>query len=270
LKDDAQMIFRQRYFIGKQVCQSQHIHKMQAFINARLIPQKFLFQPRLFSLMESFTFGQQNNSTALTDQEFTHFASGDEAALHQFFKAHYGYITGWLIYREKCPSSRAGEFHCDAVLRVRDKAMRGEVEAGNLRAYLLRTAINLWKMEQRRETSLLKRHEQYLEQLPGNMDELEFDALVRSEEETGLERLQQRSLLAIQGALKLLSDACRQLLTDTIINGIKVGGLAEKYGLKDARGVTAKKQDCKTQLLRHVQQIMQQNGWGNKPAQDLG
>lgn len=206
---------------------------------------------------------------ALTEQEFAHFATGDESALQQFFKAHYSYITGWLIYREKCPSDRVGELHCDAVLRVRDKAMRGEVETGNLRAYLLRTAINLWKMELRRETSLLKRHEQYLEQLPKNTDELEFDALVRAEEETGLERRQQQSLLAIQRALKLLSDACRQLLTDTIINGIKVGGLAEKYGLKDSRGVTAKKQDCKTQLLRHVQQIMQQNDWGDKPAPDL-
>jgi len=262
------MIFRQRYFIGKQVCQSQHIHRMQAFINARLIPQKFLFQPRLFSLMESFTFGQQNNSTALTDQEFTHFASGDERALQHFFKAHYGYVTGWLVYKEKCPSDRVGEFYTDSVLRVRDKAMRGEIEAGNLRAYLLRTAINLWKMELRRETSLLKRHEEYLEQLPDNIEALEFDTLVRSEEETGLAVRQQQSMLAIQRALKLLSEACRELLTDTIINGFKVGGLVEKYGLKDARGVTAKKQDCKGQLQRLALQVMQQNEW--MPTRESG
>ena len=196
----------------------------------------------------------------MTEQEFAHFASGDEKALQQFFKAHYGYVTGWLIYREKCPQDRAGEFYTDAVLRVRDKAMQGELEAGNLRSYLLRTAINGWKMELRRETSLLKRHERYLEQLPGDHDDSDFDALLRNEEETGLEVRQQQSMLAIQRALKLLSEACRQLLTDTIINGIKVGGLVEKYGLKDARGVTAKKQDCKGQLQRLALGVLQQNG----------
>ncbi len=196
----------------------------------------------------------------MTEQEFEHFASGDEIALQQFFKAHYGYVAGWLIYREKCPQDRVGEFYTDAVLRVRDKSMQGEVEPGNLRAYLLRTAINLWKMELRHQTSLLKRHERYLEQLPADLDDANFDALIRSEEETGLETRQQQSMLAIQRALKLLSDACRQLLTDTIINGFKVGGLVEKYGLKDARGVTAKKQDCKGQLQRLTLQVMQQNG----------
>jgi len=195
----------------------------------------------------------------LTEQEFAYFASGDETALQQFFKAQYGYVTGWLIYREKCPQDRVGEFYTDAVLRVRDKAMQDEVEPGNLRAYLLRTAINLWKMELRHQTSLLKRHERYLERLPGDFDDSNFDTLIRSEEEMGLEIRQQQSMLAIRRALKLLSDACRQLLTDTIINGIKVGGLVEKYGVKDARGVTAKKQDCKGQLRRLALQVMQQN-----------
>ena len=197
---------------------------------------------------------------ALTEQEFALFAAGDEKALQQFYTAHYGYVAGWIVYREQCPRDRAGEFYTDAVLRLRDKAMRGEVEAGNLRAYLLRTAINLWKMELRRETSLLKRHERYLEQLPGELDDHDFDALIRSEEETGLEVRQQRNVLAVQRALALLSEACRQLLTDTIVNGFKVSALVEKFGLKDARGVTAKKQDCKGQLQRLTLQEMQQNG----------
>lgn len=194
---------------------------------------------------------------SLTAPEFALFAAGDENALQQFYKAQYGYVTGWLLYREKCPKDRVGELFTDALLRVRDKAMRGEVEAGNLRAYLLRTAINLWKMELRRESSLIKRHEQYLEQLPVDFDEREFDALVRSEEETGLEVRQQRNILAVQRALALLSEACRQLLTDTIVNGFKVGGLVGKFGLKDARGVTAKKQDCKNQLQRLTLQVME-------------
>lgn len=197
----------------------------------------------------------------MTDQEFERLATGDENALLQFYKAQYGYVTGWLVYREKCPRDRAQEFHSDAVLRVRDKAMRGELEPGNLRAYLLRTAINLWKMELRSESSLLKRHERYLEQLPDNHTELDFDTLLRNESETNLETQQQRNMLAVQRAMTILGDACRQLLTDTIVNGIKVGALVEKYGLKDARGVTAKKQDCKGQLQRLVQQVMQQNGW---------
>ena len=53
----------------------------------------------------------------MTEQEFEYFASGDEIALQQFFKAHYGYVTGWLIYREKCPQDRVGEFYTDALLR---------------------------------------------------------------------------------------------------------------------------------------------------------
>jgi len=197
----------------------------------------------------------------LTEQDFAHFAAGDENALQQLYKAYYGYVTGWLVYREKCPADQAGAFYTDAVLRVRDKAVLGEMEAGNLRAYLLRAAINLWKMELRRESSLLKRHEKFLEQLPSEAGDADFDTLVREEEETGLEKRQQRHILAVQRALAMLSEACRQLLTDTIVNGLKVGRLVEKFGLKDARGVTAKKQDCKGQLQRLTLQVMRQNGW---------
>ncbi len=197
----------------------------------------------------------------LTAQDFAQFAAGDERALQQFYKAQYGYVTGWLIYREKCPADRAAEFYTDAVLRIRDKAMQGELEAGNLRAYLLRTAINLWKMDLRRENSLLKRHEKFLEQLPPDAGDTDFDTLIRNEEETGLDKRQMRNVLAVQRALELLSEACRQLLTDTIVNGLKVGGLVGKFGLKDARGVTAKKQDCKGQLQRLTLQVIQQNGW---------
>lgn len=181
---------------------------------------------------------------------FARFAAGDEQALQDMYKTHYAYATGWLIYREKCPRDRADALYTDSVLRLRDKAMAGELEEQNLRAYLLKITINAWKMEQRRELSLLKRHERFLEQLPPHDHEEDFDLLLRSEEETGLALEQQRKTLAIRAAFERLSEACRQLLTDTIILGLKVGGLPEKFGLKDARGVTAKKQDCKNQLKR--------------------
>lgn len=197
----------------------------------------------------------------MTAAEFERFATGDEPCLSAFYKAHYGYVTGWLVYREHCPQENAREIYTDAVLRVRDKAMQGEVTAGNLRAYLLKTAINFWKMSQRKETSLLKRHEKYIEQLPAEKALEDFDQLVKSEEETGLEQQQQRNILVIQRALTMLGEACRQLLADTILQGIKVGVLVEKYGLKDARSVTAKKQDCKGQLQRLVQKVVQQLGW---------
>ena len=213
------------------------------------------------SRTNAYLYPAKSTRHSLTAQEFAQFAAGDERALQQFYKAHYGYVTGWLVYREKCPADRAAEFFTDAVLRIRDKSMQGELEAGNLRAYLLRTAINLWKMELRRETSLLKHHEKYLEQLPQNLDDTDFDGLIRNEEETGLEKRRQYHALAVLQALESLSEACRQLLTDTIVNGLKVGGLVEKFGLKDARGVTAKKQDCKNQLQRLTLQVLRQNGW---------
>lgn len=203
-----------------------------------------------------FTFAVELNRLSLTQQDFDRLAAGDEQALEAYYKAHYGYVTGWLLHREQCPADRVGELYTDAVLRVRDAALRGRVEAGNLRAYLLKTAINLWKMERRSESSLLKRYERYLQQLPNNPAENDFDHLIRSEEETGLEQYRQRHLIAVQQALAKLSDACRQLLLDTIVNGIKVGGLASKFGLKDARGVTAKKQDCKNQLQKLTLQLL--------------
>jgi DNA-directed RNA polymerase specialized sigma24 family protein len=197
----------------------------------------------------------------LTATEFERFAAGNEAELTAFFKQHYGYVTGWLIYREHCPPDQARQWYADAVLRVRLKAMQGEVSAGNLRAYLLKTAINFHKMEQRRETSLLKRHEKFLEQLPPDPANQDYDALIQEEDTAALNSQQQKNIIVLQQALALLGDGCRQLLTDTILNGIKVGQLVEKYGLKDARGVTAKKQDCKGQLQRLVQKVMQQLGW---------
>lgn len=203
-----------------------------------------------------FTFAFKLNRLSLTQQDFDRLAAGDEQALQAYYKTHYSYVTGWLLHREQCPADRVGALYTDAVLRVRDAVLRGRVEAGNLRAYLLKTAINGWKMERRSESSLLKRYEQYLQQLPDEPAENDFDQLVRSEEETGLEQRQQRHILAVQQALAKLSDACRQLLLDTIVNGIKVGGLATKFGLKDARGVTAKKQDCKNQLQKLTLQFI--------------
>lgn len=199
----------------------------------------------------------------MTEHEFSKFTAGDDHALQQFYKTHFKYVTGWLQYKENCPADRVSEMYTDAILAVRDKAIRGELKLSNLRAYLLVTAVNMWKMEGRRQSSLLKRHERYLDQLPDEISDMDFDKLVRSEEETGLEIRKQRKVLAIRQALLKLSDACRQLLNDTIVNGIKVGGLAEKFGLKDARGVTAKKQDCKGQLQRLTLQVMHQNGWVN-------
>lgn len=214
-----------------------------------------------FSCKALLPLAKQTASNILTASEFERFAAGDETELTAFFKQHFGYVTGWLIYREKCPPDQAREWYADAVLRVRLKAMQGEVNAGNLRAYLLKTAINFHKMEQRRESSLLKRHERFLEQLPPNAADEDFDQLIKEEETAGIDLKQQRNILVLQKALALLGDACRQLLTDTILHGIKVGQLVEKYGLKDARGVTAKKQDCKGQLQRLVHKVLQQLGW---------
>ena len=227
-----------------------------------LVPQQRFLVAKHFDLSIPFLpLAKQTVSPTLTAADFERFAAGDEPCLSAFYKAHYGYVTGWLVYREHCPLEKAREIYTDAVLRVRDKAMQGEVAAGNLRAYLLKTAINFWKMSQRKETSLLKRHEKYLEQLPDETSLPDFDQLVKSEEETGLEQQQQRNILVVQRALAMLGEACRQLLSDTILQGIKVGVLVEKYGLKDARSVTAKKQDCKGQLQRLVQKVVQQLGW---------
>ncbi len=200
-------------------------------------------------------------SYTLTAPEFERFAAGDETLLTAFFKQHYGYVTGWLVYRERCPLDNAPEIYTDAVLRVRTKVMQGEVTSGNIRAYLLKTAINFWKMSQRTENSLLKRHEKFIEQLPSELSATDFDQLVKNEEATGLELQQQRNIIVVQRALASLGDACRQLLSDTILQGIKIGQLVEKYGLKDARSVTAKKQECKGQLQRLVQKVLQELGW---------
>lgn len=83
------------------------------------------------------------------------------------------------------PKDRVREMYNDAVLAVRDRAMSGNLRPDNLLGLLV-TASNCWKMELRRQSSLLKRHERYLEQLPDNIDDTDFDSLIRSEEETGL------------------------------------------------------------------------------------
>ena len=197
----------------------------------------------------------------MTKQEFESFASGDEHALSGFFKAHFGYTTGWLIYRESCPKDRAPDIYCDAVLRIRDKAMSGDLEYGNIRAYLLKTAINFWKMEQRGETSLLKQQENYLNQISDTGIESEFDLLEKVETEEQLETQRKRNLVLVSNAMQKLSEACRILLKDNIINGIKVGKLVEKYGLKNAKGVTAKKQDCMSQFRNHIKIMAIDKGW---------
>ncbi len=182
----------------------------------------------------------------ISEETFEALCNGDERALTSYYRDNYGYVVGFLVYRHAADRTEADDCYTDAVLKLRDKAMQGALVFGNLRAYLLKTAIMLLAERRRGARSLLRRHEAFLSEQPNDGDDT--DPLIGQEDARSTEQTARREAHAMQAALATLDETCRQLLTDTILLGLKVGELAEKFGLKNPRVVTDKKIKCKEKL----------------------
>jgi len=185
-----------------------------------------------------------------TETDFNKLKEGDDEALNHLYVAFYGYITGILKY--KYNAQDAEDIYTNTIMKFRQVATGGNVVYKNIKGYILKMAINLLRENKRKQKSIVNRLEKYLIEQKDEKED-NFDTLVLQEEEQALYDGNAKKIEALKWGMLQLSENCRELLTLTIVKGLKPRDIYERLKYKNARVVTDKKVKCKKQLLKYTQ-----------------
>ena len=86
-----------------------------------------------------------------------------------------------------------------------------------------------------------------------SMDDEEFDPMIRAEEEQQRTAWKETHLQAFKQAFEKLTEQCRQLLTKSIIDKIRMEAICKDLGYKNAETAKAAKYKCKKRLKALMQ-----------------
>ena len=176
--------------------------------------------------------------------------SNDPKAIEQLYRFCYGYITGFLIHREKAAPEAAADACADAVLLFVRLVQTEKVDCRNPRAYILKTAINTIRQSRRSaaKNTVSLMGDAFMELFSGKLPEASY---VPQEEEE--EQLNMQSMVsAFEQAWQKISDRCRELLTKKIYDGMKNADLATAFQLKSNDVVVQAVAQCKESLKKAV------------------
>ena len=132
----------------------------------------------------------------------------------------------------------------------------------NLPAFIFVMARNIWLMQKRKakrgqfqEYATDPQDFAFLENKAGPpQEEAAFNALIRSEEEEAAWEQQQQRDLSFQRAFQQLSEQCRHLLTQFIVEKVRLKDLQQQLGYSSADAVKMAKYRCKKNLVRFFKQ----------------
>ena len=180
-----------------------------------------------------------------TKEDFEALKTGDKESLGFVYKTFYEYVTGILRFKYKANINECNDVYGDAILKFQAAAINETVIYGNIKAYLTKVSVNVFRQNQRDRISRVKKYELFLsdpmhERNSYVNDEFEFD-----EERKKL-------IEAVKWGMAQLGEVCRNILTDTIIKGLKPGKIFKNYNYKNARVLTDRKAKCKKHLLELV------------------
>lgn len=186
---------------------------------------------------------------SFSEQDFEELKGGNLKLLDKLYVSNYQYVLGMLIYRHGASKEDAEDVFMDSMLKFQTAVSNNKVAWGNMRAYLTKIAINLLKERQKRVYSLAQKTEDALRNFYQEKEDINFDKLIEQESEQEEEQSNRKKIIALQWAWEQLGDVCKELLNDTIVNGLKPRFLVEKFEFKNARVITDKKMRCKKKLL---------------------
>jgi len=193
-----------------------------------------------------------------SESDFEELKQGNTRALDKLYVNNYQYVLGMLIYRNGASREDAEDIYMDALLKFHTAVIEDKVVWGNINGFLLKMALNILKERQRKESSIAKRLELALTSFYEEKEAVEFDKVLEAENEAAAELFNQKKIEALSAAWEKLGDVCRELLQDTIVNGVKPRFLLDKYEFKNARVITDKKVKCKKKLLKLVEEQLTQ------------
>lgn len=186
------------------------------------------------------------------ENDFEALKQGDDDALDKLYRANFNYVLGLLVHKYGASTENAKDIFSESVLILQAKSIEGKIKWGNIKGYLLKMSVNFVRQNQRKTKNRIKLFETYINEL--DSDTMDFDGLVADEEEKYKIELQKQKIVALKWAMEQINETCRDLLTDTVIKGLKPRFLFEKYGYKNARVLTDRNSRCKKKLLNLVQQ----------------
>ncbi len=195
-----------------------------------------------------------------TEMDFEDLKKGDEKALDKLYMAYYSYVMGMLRYKYKANQSDAEDFYADAILKFREIVQEKEITYTNIRGYIMKTALNFLREQKRRDKSLVKKVEDYLnvqEQLQED-ETINQDAILLEEGQQIFYDNDAKRIHALKVAFEKLGEICRELLLDTIVRGLKPRDIYEKFDYKNTRVITDKKGKCKKKLLKLTQEVLKE------------
>lgn len=187
------------------------------------------------------------------EEDFEALKNGDAQMLDKLYIDSFQYVMGTLIHKKGLAREDAQDLFSDALLRFHSAVMRDKVSWGNVRGYLLRIALNLSTEKHKENNTYVQRTEDALRSFYEEKEEKYFDKIVEQEDIEEKEDLSEKRLKAMSWAWNELSEVCREILEDTVINDLKPRNLMDKYSYKNTRVITDKKIKCKQRLLKLTQ-----------------
>ena len=184
------------------------------------------------------------SSINYSKEKFEALKTGDRESLGFVYKTFYEYVTGILRFKYKISVNECNDVYGDAILKFQVAAINETVVYGNIKSYLTKVAVNVLRQKQRDRISRAKKYELFLSDPMNNSfinDEFEFDDEERK-----------KLIEAVKWGMSQLGELCRNILTDTIIKGLKPGKIFKNYNYKNARVLTDRKSKCKKHLLELV------------------
>ena len=169
---------------------------------------------------------------------------GDSDSLAIVYRTFYEYVTGILHFKYKANLDECNDVYGDAILKFQTAVINETVVYGNIRAYLTKVAVNVLRQNQRDRTSLVRKYELFL-----NDQMSKRDSYINDESE---DEERQKLIEAVKWGMTQLGEICRNILTDTIVKGLKPGEIYKKYNYKNPRVLTDKKAKCKKRLFELV------------------
>jgi len=186
------------------------------------------------------------NSIKYSKEDFEDFKSGDNTALGFTYQTFYEYVCGILHFKYKANIDECNDVYGDAILKFQAAAMNDAVIYGNIKAYLTKVAVNVLRQNQRDRISHAKKYELFLsDQINKSNSYVNDDFEIEDEQRKKL-------IEAVKWGMTQLGELCRNILTDTIIKGLKPGEIFKNYNYKNARVLTDRKVKCKKHLLELV------------------
>jgi len=201
----------------------------------------------------------------MTKREFHHLVtslqSGNDKPWGDLYLKHRQYCVDFLKKKFNCANNDAQDIYMDAMIKFRNEVLRDKVSNANIKGYITKIAQNecLKRLNKQKRTTTndvfdVDKVENYLAQQ--NVQDDAYDPLIQQEAAQAFTTQQKRKINALVWAKQQLNPRCQQLLTATIVEGIKLSKLLLRFKFSNLNVAKTTKSRCKKKLESLVAQYL--------------